>query len=420
MILLSRWNLTEPTAQIIQTDDLQAHQSKYFIRNADASITFCAPSSGEDIDSTANSAYPRSELRETLENGDDREANWSLDSAPLHCLRGRLRVDSLAASGKAIVGQFHGEGHQPPLKIQVTLIEGTDRFKVYMQHRPMLGGIEYKPSFAAEVALGEEFGYDARVTRDGALSVTLDTAAGAETLTARYDVASYASDQWYMKAGMYSQEAVGGVGTGQATFVGLLLPFHGTAEELAALLAQESGEQPAAGDLEQLVAAPSQDDVLVGTGADDILDGGAGRDKLVGAGGADAFLFSARADSHRTAAASFADLVQDFDPTQDHIDLSALGFAGFGDGRNGTLLVQTSGDATRTYLKSYEADAEGRRFEVVLDGDHAGAILAGGVVWLTREEANNGHRADISRHNCAIAWHQAQIDAHLAAMQPLA
>lgn len=413
---LSRWNLTIPVdAKIIQTAALQEYESEYFIRNADGSITFYAPSSGEGIDSTANSSYPRSELRETLENGDDREANWSLSSAPLHRLSAVLRVDSLAKSGKAIVGQLHGEGSKPPVKIQVTQIEGADRFRVYMQHRPVLAGTEYKPAFAAEIALGEVFSYDLSVTSAGLLSCTQTTAAGSETLTAQVDVDSYADDTWYAKAGMYSQETVGGEGAGQATFFALRM-FHGTAEELAALLAQDAGEALAAEQpVDPLPEVVSQDDTLVGSAGDDLLDGGPGKDRLAGGAGGDVFCFSARTDSYRTDSASFSDLITDFDPGQDALDLSALGFTGFGDGRNDTLLVQTNADGSRTYLKSYDADAEGRRFEVAIDGDHAAALVAGGVVWLTHDDAIRWHleRADI--HRAAVTRHLAAIETICAA-----
>lgn len=398
---LSRWNLTIPAgATIIQTAELQTYKSEYFVRNADGSITFYAPSSGIGIDSTANSNYPRSELRETLENGDDREANWSLDSAEIHHLSAVLRVDSLAKSGKAIVGQFHGEGDRPPFKLQVMWIEGTDRFRVYMQHRPVHAGTEYKPAFATEIALGETFAYEASVTAAGLLAVTLTTAARAETLTAQLDADSYADDTWYAKAGMYSQEMVGGEGAGMATFFALNM-YHGA--KVAAAVPAQPGQEA--------VAEPSQDDVIAGTNGDDVLDGGAGRDRLTGSSGGDVFRFSAREHSCRTDSASFTDLITDFDPDQDRIDLSALGFTGFGDGRNGTLLVQTNAEGTRTYLKSYDADAAGRRFEVALDGNHVGALVVGSNVWLTRDDAIRGHLAVVTWHQGVIAGHMAAIEA---------
>ncbi|WP_415860942.1 M10 family metallopeptidase C-terminal domain-containing protein [Azotobacter vinelandii] len=135
-------------------------------------------------------------------------------------------------------------------------------------------------------------------------------------------------------------------------------------------------------------------DRLNGGAGNDILDGGAGRDNLTGGAGADLFRVSARTDSYRTDSASFNDLITDFDASQDRIDLSALGFTGLGDGYNGTLLLQVSADGSRTYLKSLEADAEGRRFEIALDGNFAGLLGAGNLLFeRTAIEGDAGDNA---------------------------
>ncbi|GAB3468360.1 glycosyl hydrolase family 28-related protein [Azotobacter salinestris] len=120
-----------------------------------------------------------------------------------------------------------------------------------------------------------------------------------------------------------------------------------------------------------LIGGDANEQLLGGAG-DDLLDGGAGRDRLTGGEGADTFVFSAREDSYRTSDASFNDLILDFDADEDLIDLSALGFTGLGNGYDGTLAVQVNSAGTRTYLKSFEANAAGERFEIALEGSHAG------------------------------------------------
>ncbi|MFB8830393.1 glycosyl hydrolase family 28-related protein [Azotobacter sp. CWF10] len=130
------------------------------------------------------------------------------------------------------------------------------------------------------------------------------------------------------------------------------------------------------------------DDSLDGYAGNDLLDGGAGRDKLAGGAGADTFVFAAREVSYRIDAAVFNDLILDFDAGEDRIDLSALGVSSLGDGYNGTLAVTTNAEGTRTYLKSFEADAEGRRFEVALDGNHAGDLSAANLVFATAGTAD--------------------------------
>ncbi|WP_225773389.1 M10 family metallopeptidase C-terminal domain-containing protein [Pseudomonas sp. Marseille-Q5115] len=125
---------------------------------------------------------------------------------------------------------------------------------------------------------------------------------------------------------------------------------------------------------ENLLVGTASAELLSGQGGEDLLDGGAGRDRLRGGEGQDVFRFSERGDSYRTANERFGDGIVDFDPTQDVIDLTALGFTGLGDGRENTLAVSVNASGTRTYLKSFEADANGQRFEVALEGDLSGQL----------------------------------------------
>ncbi|GAB3481480.1 M10 family metallopeptidase C-terminal domain-containing protein [Azotobacter salinestris] len=145
------------------------------------------------------------------------------------------------------------------------------------------------------------------------------------------------------------------------------------------LAGSAAGEHLSGTRLAEILGGAGGDDRLHGAGGDDLLDGGAGRDLLIGGSGADVFRIASREDSYRTAGESFADRIRDFDPDEDRIDLSALGFTGLGDGRDGTLAVQVGGE--RTYLKSFEADAEGRRFELALDGDLAGRLDSGNLLF---------------------------------------
>lgn len=134
------------------------------------------------------------------------------------------------------------------------------------------------------------------------------------------------------------------------------------------------------------------DDVLLGTAAaetlqglagTDVLEGGGGRDQLAGGSGADVFRFTSRDDSYRTATTSASDHIVDFNAEQDRIDLSTFGFTGLGDGHNGTLAVVANTDSSFTYLKSFDADASGHRFELVLNGDYAGQLDSDNVLFST-------------------------------------
>ncbi|MBA1288904.1 glycosyl hydrolase family 28-related protein [Pseudomonas japonica] len=113
-------------------------------------------------------------------------------------------------------------------------------------------------------------------------------------------------------------------------------------------------------------------DVLYGGGGDDILDGGLGQDKLHGESGADTFRFVTLADSVR----GDNDLITDFLAFKDKVDVSAPGYTGLGNGTDGTIKLVYNSDLDRTYIKNFDADASGERFEITLLGGlerHLGA-----------------------------------------------
>ncbi|EJL01342.1 MULTISPECIES: M10 family metallopeptidase C-terminal domain-containing protein [Pseudomonas] len=118
-----------------------------------------------------------------------------------------------------------------------------------------------------------------------------------------------------------------------------------------------------------LLGTASFDDAIVGGAGDDLLDGQQGRDLLTGGAGADTFRYQSVTDSYRTATEAHSDRITDFDPSTDTIDLSSLGFLGLGNGHDGTLAIRVDESGTRTYLKSFDANADGERFELVFDGD---------------------------------------------------
>ncbi|TBW10805.1 poly(beta-D-mannuronate) C5 epimerase [Azotobacter chroococcum subsp. isscasi] len=132
---------------------------------------------------------------------------------------------------------------------------------------------------------------------------------------------------------------------------------------------------------DDLLIGASGDDALDGAAGDDILDGGFGRDRLTGGEGADLFRYTAVRDSYYTASSNLSDLIVDFDSKQDSIDLAGLGFTGLGDGYNGTLALLTNSDGSRTYLRSYEADADGRRFTLALEGNFSGLLDSGNLIF---------------------------------------
>jgi uncharacterized delta-60 repeat protein len=132
------------------------------------------------------------------------------------------------------------------------------------------------------------------------------------------------------------------------------------------------------------------DEILRGLAGDDVLQGNLGRDLLSGGAGNDVFRYASVTDSFRTADSSGSDRILDFNPAEDHIDLNALGFTGIGNGYDGTLLIGNNADDTRTYLKSFEANADGQRFELVLDGNFAGQLDGSNLTFATADAARSG------------------------------
>lgn len=122
-------------------------------------------------------------------------------------------------------------------------------------------------------------------------------------------------------------------------------------------------------------------EIIRGLGGDDVLQGAGGRDVLAGGLGSDIFRFTQISDSYRTATETGSDRILDFDASQDRVDLISLGFTGLGDGHNGTLAIQANADGTRTYLKSFDADADGQRFELAFEGNLTGQLNSTNVLF---------------------------------------
>lgn len=156
------------------------------------------------------------------------------------------------------------------------------------------------------------------------------------------------------------------------------------------------------------ITGTALNDSLQGTGADDVLIGGAGRDTLLGDGGADrllggnggdtltggtgadTFVYTSLSDSLRNdASGSYAqrDLIVDFNSNgHDRIDLTALNFTGLGNGYDGTLKVVLNLAGDRTALKSLEPDADGNRFELLLNGNHLYDLTATNVLFANPDD----------------------------------
>jgi parallel beta-helix repeat protein len=131
---------------------------------------------------------------------------------------------------------------------------------------------------------------------------------------------------------------------------------------------------------DELILGLAGNDTLNGGAGNDTLVGGLGKDKLTGGDGADLYRFTQLLDSYRTSSATFTDTLTDFNPLLDKIDVRGLGFTALGDGSGSTLQVSYNASLNRTYLRSLNPDAQGNRFELVLEGNYQGALNTGNVL----------------------------------------
>lgn len=109
-------------------------------------------------------------------------------------------------------------------------------------------------------------------------------------------------------------------------------------------------------------------DIINGGAGNDVMAGGMGKDTLTGGSGLDDFVYYRTTDSYRTAHASYSDLITDFE-SGDRLFILDLGFERTGNGRDGTLKLDYNAEQDRTYLRSFEADADGRFFQIAMNGN---------------------------------------------------
>lgn len=123
-----------------------------------------------------------------------------------------------------------------------------------------------------------------------------------------------------------------------------------------------------------LTGRPTWDQMTTADGG--ILIGGGSGDALRGGLGVDTFRYLDSSDSIHGA----ADLITNFDVAHDKIDVVALGYTGLGDGTDGTLKLVYDTAHHRTYLKDYDLNSEGQRFEIGLEGGYTRTFTADNLV----------------------------------------
>lgn len=201
---LENWSLTVPSdADGTVTGDaltLKAHQlsgnsgyqSPWFYTESDGTMTFWTPLNGATV---GGSSSPRSELREML----DPSTVFSTS-----ILDAQVRVLQVPSDGKVIVGQVHGYSAPPLVMVyyQYDELIGTGKIVGKFQFYPEQGPPYYKVTLASDIALGERYSYQIKVTHNGKHGIAWASVNNGQP--ARMDIPHEWDDKGlYFKAGAY-------------------------------------------------------------------------------------------------------------------------------------------------------------------------------------------------------------------------
>jgi hypothetical protein len=216
---LSLWELQEPVGSAgspttIAPAALVAgfHDNYFFTDPTDGAMTFWDPESGV---TTADSNYPRSELREM--NGDGSPANWpvsgtntlsasvAVTQVPDHVCIGQIHLGTAILSGLAA-------STKPLLELYYY---ATGAIELGIEDDPTGGQTSHA---ITSVPLGTRFNYTIQLTGDGTITLAINGAATTFTMPS-----SFSGYGQYFKAGDYDQSA------GTDATVGATVKFYSLA-----------------------------------------------------------------------------------------------------------------------------------------------------------------------------------------------
>ena len=193
---LSHWKCTlaDATASEVSPARLAAgYVSPFFYTGPDGAMTFWSPVTGG---TTANSTYPRSELREMLDPGNSR-VNWT--GYGTHILRAQCKILKQPSTGKIIIGQVHGFQTDPLVKLQWN--DGL--LQAYFKNAP--GGSDTKHTITT-VSPEALINYEIRVTNGVATVLANGRSASHDFFQSS---AAWRTNTYYFKAGAYVQDNAG-------------------------------------------------------------------------------------------------------------------------------------------------------------------------------------------------------------------
>jgi hypothetical protein len=181
-----RLQTLDGSLQVKQVDPINAYTDKYFFTDGSTgAMTFSVPSGAG---STANSHYPRSELRG--------KATWNMGVT--RTLSVSMKVLQQPATGQIIIGQIHGEqtGGSELLKLRWT------NGDILMGVKKNFGDSEQKLLIKSGIALGQNIDYVIKLVGS---TVTVTVNGTSKSFT--YNATSWGDVDLYFKLGAYSQDS---------------------------------------------------------------------------------------------------------------------------------------------------------------------------------------------------------------------
>nr|2ZAB_A Chain A, Alginate lyase [Sphingomonas sp. A1]2ZAC_A Chain A, Alginate lyase [Sphingomonas sp. A1] len=197
---LSHWKLQLPDANTTEISSANlglGYTSQYFYTDTDGAMTFWAPTTGG---TTANSSYPRSELREMLDPSNSK-VNWGWQGT--HTMKLSGKTVQLPSSGKIIVAQIHGimdDGTNAPPLVKAVFQDGQLDMQV-KQNSDGTGSDVH--NYFTGIKLGDLYNMEIRVT-DGVAYVTMNGDTRSVDFVGKD--AGWKNLKYYFKAGNFVQD----------------------------------------------------------------------------------------------------------------------------------------------------------------------------------------------------------------------
>ena len=239
---LTYWKLTRPNNREIDEETLS---SGYFVTDEfytdpeTGAMVFWCPNFGR---TTANTTFPRNELREMIRRGDKsintqgiNKNNWVFSSSTMAnqeaaggvdgVMTATLSVDHVSRTsdefrkvGRTIVGQIHASDDEP-CRLYYRKLPDHTKGSIYFAHEPTTSSEQWYDMIGSRssniddpedgIALGEKFSYEIKVIGN-LLTVTI-MREGKPDVVQEVDMtdSGFADDWMYYRAGNYNQNNAG-------------------------------------------------------------------------------------------------------------------------------------------------------------------------------------------------------------------